>query len=256
MEDQPAARGRLLAAPLTPLGRFSDASNATFLVHLSDRGVAPNPAGLGPEDLAALPSQDLGIWKPVAGQAALWDFDSRTLPRREVATCLVDRHLGTDLVPETVWREGPHGPGSLQAHVPHDPSNHLLAWLESDARDSERLAALVVLDLVVNNTDRKSGHVLVAPDGDRIWAIDHGVTFHRDDKVRTVAWQLGGKPIPAGLRAAAERLATELDDDGAWLRAQLDDDEVGATAVRARRVARGPTFPELEHRGQLPWPLV
>lgn len=256
MGDQPAARERLLSAPLTLVGRFADASNATFLVHLSDRASPPGPDVLDRDGPAALPSSDLGIWKPVAGQAALWDFDARTLPHREVATCLVDRRLGTGLVPETVWRNGPHGPGSLQAHVPHESSNHLLTWLESDARDDDQLAALVVLDLIANNTDRKSGHVLIAPDGARIWGIDHGVTFHVDDKVRTVAWQLGGQPIPSRLRSAAADLAADLEADGTWLRMELGDDEVRATARRARGVAASGAFPVLEHRSQLPWPLV
>ena len=161
-----ASVARLTSAPLTVLGMYANASNATMLVHLSDDG--PPRVAPGQDPLDVLASRDLGVWKPVAGQQPLWDFDAATLPHREVAAGIVDRLLRTDLVPPTVWRDGPHGPGSLQAHVPHDPTRHLLEWVDGPDRDDAMLAALVVLDLVMNNTDRKSGHVLVAPD--RIWA--------------------------------------------------------------------------------------
>lgn len=247
-----ATVARLSSAPLTVLGMYANASNATMLVHLSDDGPPQVPPGQDPLDVLA--SRDLGVWKPVAGQQPLWDFDAATLPHREVAAGIVDRLLGTDLVPPTVWRDGPHGPGSLQAHVPHDPTRHLLEWVDGPDRDDATLAALVVFDLVVNNTDRKSGHVLVA--ADRIWAIDHGVTFHVDDKVRTVAWQLEGTPVPADLRGAAARLADRLVAAPGELVGHLAADEIAATVRRARAVAATADFPGLTSRAQLPWPLV
>ena len=247
-----ATPARLQSAPLTVLGMYANASNATMLVHLSDAGSPRLDPDVDP--LSVLDSRDLGIWKPVAGQQPLWDFDAATLPHREVAAGIVDRLLGTDLVPPTVWREGPHGPGSLQAHVPHDPARHLLEWVDGPDRDDDQLARLVVLDLVMNNTDRKAGHVLVG--AVRIWAIDHGVTFHVDDKVRTVAWQLQGEPVPTALRTAAAGLADLLDDEPAHLLDHLDREEVAATFRRAREVAGRDRFPTLVGRGQLPWPLV
>jgi uncharacterized repeat protein (TIGR03843 family) len=253
---QHATPDRLRTAPLTVLAVFLNASNATFLVHLDDRAPAPDPDDVDEEDLAGLEPADLGVWKPAAGQAPLWDFDAATLPRREVAAHLVDAALGTNLVPPTVWRVGPQGPGSLQAYVAHDPAAHLLTWIEEEHADADTLADLVVLDLVINNTDRKAGHVLVAPGGERVWAIDHGVTFHVDDKVRTVAWQLEGEPVPADLRQRAGELGDRLREDPSWLRAHLADREVLATIRRAHRVAAMEAFPALVDRAQLPWPLV
>lgn len=254
----PASAQRLRCASLSVLGRYTDASNATFLVHLDDVRATPEVARLDPDVIASLPADDLGVWKPVAGQRELWDFDAASLPHREVAAHLVDQALGTDLVPTTVWRDGPLGPGSLQAWVPHDPGAHLLTWLESREREDTVLARLVVLDLVINNTDRKAGHVLVGPADrpPRIWAIDHGVTFHVQDKVRTVAWQLQGELIPQDLRDAAGGLADSLADDPGWLRAHLADDEITATTRRAREVAGAERFPMLADRRQLPWPVV
>lgn len=248
-----ATMDRLAAAPLTVLGTYPHASNTTILVHLSDANEPP--ADVGGDVLDRVPSRDLGIWKPVAGQAPLWDFDAATLPGREVAAYVVDQLLGTDLVPPTVFREdGPLGPGSLQAHVPHDPAMHLLAWEERDDFDPASLGPLVVLDMVINNTDRKASHVLFGPT--RFWAIDHGVTFHVEDKLRTVAWQLQGEPVPAHLRAAAGRLAAHLADGAGDLDAHLQPDEVIATIQRAARVAKHDRFPLLQQRAQLPWPLV
>lgn len=248
---------RLGEAPLTVLARYGNASNATFLVHLDDRGGPPGREAVGPDDLADLPPHDLAVWKPVSGQRPLWDFDAATLPRREVAAHLVDRALGTDLVPPTVWRSGPHGDGSLQAWVAHDPEAHLLTWVESHDRDDRRLAALVALDIIINNTDRKAGHVLVGTGGrSRIWAIDHGVTFHVDDKVRTVAWQLQGELVPADLRTAAAGLVDDLEADAGWLHEHLAAEEVAATIRRARNVAGMERFPLLVDRLQLPWPMV
>jgi uncharacterized repeat protein (TIGR03843 family) len=245
---------RLAAAPLTVLGAYAHASNTTLLVHLDDR--RPAPEGGDPDAVARLPNEDLAVYKPVRGQRPLWDFDADTLPHREVATAVVDRLLGFDLVPPTCWRdEGPFGPGSLQAHVPHDPDQHLLTWLaDPDRRDDRVLARLVVLDLVVNNTDRKAGHVLVGPD--RAWAIDHGVTFHVDDKLRTVAWDLQGRAVPSDVRRAVAGLAATLRADAAVLAAHLSAAEVAATVRRCDRVAAMEAFPALAHRGQLPWPLV
>lgn len=251
-----ADAARLAGAPITVLARYGNASNETYLVHLDDHRGPPG-RDVAPADLADLPADDLAVWKPVAGQRALWDFDAATLPRREVAAHRVDRALGTDLVPPTVWRRGPLGEGSMQAWVAHDPAAHLLTWVESRHRDDQRLAALVVFDLVVNNTDRKAGHVLVGQgDPSRIWAIDHGVTFHVDDKVRTVAWQLQGQSVPAALRTAAARLVDDLEADAGWLREHLAAEEVAATIRRARTVAGMERFPPLVDRFQLPWPMV
>ena len=239
---------------MTVLATYAHASNTTLLVHLDDR--RPPPDTVDADVVGSVQNEDLAVYKPVRGQRPLWDFDAATLPHREVATAIVDRLLGFDLVPPTAWREvGPFGPGSLQAHVPHAPDEHLLTWLADPARrDDEVLGRLVVLDLVVNNTDRKAGHVLVG--ADRVWAIDHGVTFHVEDKVRTVAWDLQGRPLSPSLRAAVADLAQVLRDGHDELAAHLSPAELAATRRRCEELAAAGAFPSLEHRGQLPWPLV
>jgi uncharacterized repeat protein (TIGR03843 family) len=143
----------------------------------------------------------------------------------------------------------------VQAYVDHDRDEHWFTWVDDDAtRDPEVMARLVVLDLVVNNTDRKGGHVLVGPE--RIWAIDHGVTFHVDDKLRTVAWELQGEPVPAELRRRCAALADWLVAEPPALARHLTVDEIAATRRRAVRVAATERFPVLVDRSQLPWPLV
>ncbi len=262
MTGELASPDRLAGAPLDVLAAFANASNTTLLVQLTD---ATEPTALADGDtmdpLDRHAARDLAVYKPVRGQRALWDFDATTLPGREVATAIVDRRLGFDLVPPTVWRdEGPLGPGSLQAYVPHDAEENWFTWVAEDRRDPDAMARLAVLDLVVNNTDRKGGHVLV--DGDRIWAIDHGVTFHVEDKLRTVCWELQGERVPARLRDRCLALGSWLaagdqsDPDTASLWRHLTPDEVEATRRRALAVATRDAFPVLEHRGQLPWPLV
>ncbi|MBY5164392.1 SCO1664 family protein [Salsipaludibacter albus] len=225
-----------------------------------DRDTRPaggrQPSETVPDPLDLHPAGELGVYKPVRGQRPLWDFDATTLPGREVATAVVDDRLGFGLVPPTVWRdEAPLGPGSVQAYVAHDHEAHWFSWVEDEgARDLAAMARLVVLDLVVNNTDRKGGHVLVADD--RIWAIDHGVTFHVEDKVRTVAWELQGERVPAPLRLACAALADWLVTEPDELARHLTPDEIAATHRRAIATAARETFPVLVDRYQLPWPLV
>lgn len=261
--DDLASPARLAVAPIHVLAAFANASNTTLLVQLTDR---TDPVDLddrledydehGPVDpLEVHPAADLAVYKPVRGQRPLWDFDAATLSGREVATALVDQRLGFGLVPPTAWRgEGPLGPGSLQAYVPHDAEENWFTWVAEERRDRDAMARLAVLDLVVNNTDRKGGHVLVGPD--RIWAIDHGVTFHTEDKLRTVCWELQGEPIPTVLRERCVDLAGWLAEPPADLRRHLTPDEIEATRTRANAVALREDFPVLVHRGQLPWPLV
>ncbi len=167
------AEGQMLIKGLVPW-----ASNYTFLVTVT----------LGE-------AEALAIYKPSAGEAPLWDFDSGTLYLREVAAYRVSAFLGWPAVPPVVAREGPHGPGSVQAYVPNDPLEHYFAIRErSEAAAALRRIAL--FDQVVNNADRKGGHVLRGEDG-TIWAIDHGLTFHTEYKLRTVIWDWAGSPIPA-----------------------------------------------------------
>jgi hypothetical protein len=227
---------------LTVHGRLPWSSNATYLVELAD------------EDRRCA----LAVYKPQRGERPLWDFPSGTLCHREAAAYLVSEALGWGLVPPTVVREGPWGCGALQLFVEHDPELHYLALDDPDVAAVQRLVAF---DAVINNADRKSGHVLVGDDG-RLWAIDHGVAFHVEPKLRTVIWEHAGERLPDDLRADLRRLAEALDDEapgsaGNELAALLTAPEARATARRARSLARRGTFPDADpSRRAIPWPPV
>jgi hypothetical protein len=238
----------LASGELTVEGRLPWSSNATFLVRVADAQ-----------------GQLLAVYKPRRGERPLWDFPAGTLCRREVAAYVVSEALGWRLVPPTVLRDGPYGPGMLQAFIPHDPDQHYLVLVDPDPLTIRRLVAF---DLVINNADRKSGHVLVADDG-TLWAIDHGVCFHLEPKLRTVIWDHAGEALPAGLAADLERLAGQLAGPAAprtppkagapagALAELLAPEEVAATARRARRLARHGRFPAADPaRRSTPWPPV
>ena len=228
------------AAPLRLYGRIATASNHTLLARLDvpDREV-------------------LAVYKPRAGERPLWDFPTGTLCVREVAAYEVDAFLGWGIVPPTVLREGPLGVGSVQLFVPHDPRTHYFTLIESEAHH-EALARLAVLDLLLNNADRKASHVLLDAEG-RIRGVDHGLTFHTDPKLRTVVWEVGGGPLRRGWRDDLRRLQGALGDPGGALAARLGDllavPEVRALARRAGALSRLEVLPDVDvrHRGY-PWP--
>ncbi len=195
----------------------------------------------------------VGIYKPLRGEIPLYDFPDGTLYRREVAAYRACRALGWDLIPLTVVRSGPHGVGSLQLFVEADAGWDVL-YGESDEHDLQRL---VMFDFLTNNADRKAGHVLRSHDG-RIWAIDHGLTFNEEPKLRTVLWQFQGQPIP-------DDLMTELEDFGTdprrpcELRVELEQllepVEVDGFFARLDRVLARRRFPAPTNRRHVPWPL-
>ena len=216
-------------------GRLPWSSNATFVVSLCLDGVAGR-----------------AVYKPARGERDLWDFPGG-LYRREVAAYVVSEALGWGIVPETVSRaDGPFGPGSYQRFVEADFSQHYFTLME-DERHHDALRRIAVFDLLANNTDRKSGHCIIDGDG-KVWAIDHGLCFHEDPKLRTVIWEFAGEPIDAGLRADAERLSRALPPE---LNDLLDGAERAALARRAAAVARVGQFPDPDpSRRSYPWPLV
>jgi len=222
-------------------------SNGTFLVHVEANG-APTATSLTGETAEVL-SID-AIYKPHRGERPLWDFPDG-LYRREVAAFVVSEALGWGLVPETIVRsDAPYGVGSLQRFVPADFSQHYFTLLEDEARH-DALRTIGTFDVLINNADRKGGHCILGED-DRVWAIDHGVAFHTDDKLRTVVWDFAGEPIPPALLPDVERLAAappDLDD-------LLDEWEIKALVDRARQLCARPRFPRPTSDRPYPWPLV
>jgi len=262
---------RLAAAPMEVVGRFADASNATLLVRLLDRD--PRPLSVLQEDLGHavgiedLDAADLVVYKPRDGERPLWDFPAGTLHRREVAAALVDRALGADLVPETILRDdAPHGPGSVQRFVPHDLEQHYFTVRESALSGQDdplrgRLVMLATFDLVIDNADRKGGHLLVE-DGDgplaqRLRAVDHGVSFNVEPKHRTVVWDLASTPLGPEVGAALDGLIVALDGDlGERLTRLLDPGEIAVTRERARALRAAGVLPEPQGPRPYPWPLL
>jgi len=243
-------------------GRLVDASNTTLRAEITLDGLTRRC-----------------VYKPVRGERPLWDFPDGTLAGREVSAFLVSQATGWDLVPPTILRDGPLGVGALQLWIDEPDGAEALigfvpaydvphGWLPvANARDEDgdayalahaddpRLARLAVFDAVINNADRKGSHLLPAPSG-RIYAIDHGVTFHGEDKLRTVLWNWRGKPLDAAERALLGGLRGAL---GGPLGAMLDDlltqTEIRALAARVDRLLDRGCFPEpSEDWPAIPWP--
>jgi uncharacterized repeat protein (TIGR03843 family) len=247
----------LRTGELTLHGRIMPASNATFVGEIGERRV---------------------VYKPVAGERPLWDFPDGTLAQREEAAYLVSEALGWDIVPLTFRRDGPHGPGMVQLWQEPDSVQEAVTLVaESDVpdgwlhvfdgvddrdrvvslvhEDTEALRRMAVFDAVVNNTDRKGGHVLAMPSGHR-YGVDHGLTFHTDPKLRTVLWGWAGDPLTDAERACLERLQDLLDDElGEQLVELVTPFEVEATRRRVRRMLRVDALPEPgEGWRAIPWP--
>ena len=214
-------------------GRLPWASNATFLVDLCLDGHV-----------------GAGVYKPHRGERPLWDFPPG-LGRREAAAFELSEALGWGLVPPTVVRDGPLGVGSVQWFVEADFEQHYFTLLE-DAGHHAALKAIAAFDLIANNTDRKSGHCLLGLDG-RIYAIDNGLCFHEDFKLRTVIWDFGGERIPEHLVPDIDRVAREVPSP---LAGHLTDEECEAMVRRAGALVRNPVFPVDNTGRRYPWPLV
>ncbi len=234
--SDPAPRAVLERGDVEVHGRIAGSSNATLLV----------TCRLDGDEL-------LAIYKPVAGERELWDFPAG-LDRREVAAHRLSEVLGWGLVPETVLRrDAPFGPGSLQRVVAEDGVSHYFT-LRDEARWQPVLRRIAAFDVVANNADRKSGHVLLAED--RLWAIDHGLTFHVEPKLRTVIWDFAGEAIDDALAEDLERFVrAPLPAD---LAALLCDDERRALVARAHALLDDGVLPTPgpEHHRPYPWPLV
>lgn len=194
------------------------------------------------------------VYKPARGEQPLWDFTWRTLAAREVLTFEASEAMGLGLVPETLMAEGPLGRGSAQRYLDEDTEFDPRPMFSPAGLD-ERLWPFAVLDLVTNNADRKVGHLLKARGDDRLWAIDNGLTFHAQPKLRTVLWGFAGRPIPSTLVEAARR-ALEAE----WLFERisllLSLDEAAATRLRLASILQTPVHPEPpDDRPAVPWPI-
>jgi uncharacterized repeat protein (TIGR03843 family) len=223
-------------------GLLPYSSNHSFLVTVSHEGMT-------------LPA----VYKPRRGENPLWDFEWGTLCQRESAAYLVSKTLGWDLVPPTVLREGTRGIGSVQLFIPNNDSEHYFT-VQEDARYVTTLRQLALFDFIVNNADRKSGHCLVGQD-QRLWAIDHGICFHTEYKLRTVIWEFSDMPIDAPLVNDLKKFhACLLDNESppAQILCQLlTSAERTALITRTKSLLQQRTFPAPPiHRRNYPWPPI
>lgn len=233
--DDDAMPGLLRRGDVRVLGLMPWSSNGTYLVQVSD----------GPDHAPA-------IYKPEAGERPLWDFPCG-LWRREVATWELSHAMGLGLVPPTVARgDAPMGPGSLQAFVPARFAEHYFT-IKDDPAHAAVLRRLCAFDLVANSADRKGGHCLL-DDAGRVWAIDNGLTFHEEFKVRTVIWDFAGERLPGDV---AEALAALLDaGPPAALGDLLSGVERERVLDRAGALLAGGRFPHDPTGRRYPWPMV
>ncbi|MGA5601922.1 SCO1664 family protein [Streptomyces griseoincarnatus] len=261
----PAAAELLVRGELTVRGRIREASNAALYCTVTH------------EDREAA-----CVYKPVAGERPLWDFPDGTLAGREAAAYEVSRATGWDLVPPTVLRDGPYGEGMCQLWIEAGPGAELLALVDGEEpgpgwkaigfaevgegrtallvhADDDRLRRLSVLDAVINNADRKGGHLLPTADG-RLYGIDHGVTFNTEIKLRTLLWGWAGEPLPEEALDVLKRLRDALAPSGlltAALTPLITPAEIDATRARVDALLASGTHPEPgTDWPPIPWPPV
>lgn len=197
------------------------------------------------------------VYKPQRGERSLWDFPDGTLCYREVLAYHLSQTLGWEFVPTTVLRDGPHGIGSLQLFVEHDPA---VNYFSLDDQYIAQLQRFALFDAIINNADRKGGHLLLDRNG-KLWGIDHGLAFHSAPKLRTVIWEFERQPIPDTLLAATSALLTTLTCHSApWVDQMarwLTTSEVNALVRRIEKLLSARVFPSPSGQGpSYPWPPV
>lgn len=232
----------LVRGKLQPQGLLPWGSNYTFLVRIAL------------DDL-----ETAAIYKPREGERPLWDFPDGTLCQREVAAFVVSRALDWFIVPPTVLRDGPHGIGMVQFYIDCNPEEHYFT-LQEERRFHDQFKQIALFDLLINNADRKSGHCL-RDENDHIWAIDHGVCFAVEPKLRTVIWEFAGQPIPDRLVDNLKEFRARFDQrDNRSIYALsqlLDKREMAALKRRADQLIQAGCFPKpLPGYRQIPWPPV
>ena len=227
----------LFEGELKVVGRLVDASNATLYAEIV-RGTTTD-------------ENPKVIYKPIAGERPLWDFPEGTLANREYAAYLLSKEAGFDLVPKTVLRDGPFGKGMVQEWIDTDEETDVVSFGQSDDSSLRKMA---LFDAIINNTDRKFGHLLITK-GDQVLGCDHGVTFHEEDKLRTVLWQFAGEKfnqteirlLKASLEVVSSPEFIEL----------LSEREIAATKMRINRLLSLNEFPlPNPNWPAVPWPPV
>lgn len=199
----------------------------------------------------------LAVYKPRKGERPLWDFPRGTLYQREVAAFVVSEALGFSFVPPTVARAGPYGIGALQLFIEHDEEAHLFT-MQREGGYEDVLLQLTAFDYLINNADRKSGHCLKGRD-ERLWAIDHGICFHSEYKLRTVLWDYVGDPFPEDVHAGLCNVRQCLDERtplAHTLEALLAPEEYKAMRYRLHQLLTAGHFPPPGHGPNVPWPPV
>jgi hypothetical protein len=216
-------------------GRLLDASNVTLIGAIRTSTLAAEC-----------------VYKPVAGERPLWDFPDGTLAGREISAHLVSEATGWRIVPPTVLRDGPFGPGMVQLWMDADPGIELTEFVR---RDDPALRRMAVFDAVVNNADRKGGHIIPTADG-HVYGVDHGICFSVDPKLRTLLWRWAGKPLPVEALAVLERLDADLRGElGEQLHEHLTRREVRRTQQRVAELLRTQVHPQPSGDWPaLPWP--
>jgi uncharacterized repeat protein (TIGR03843 family) len=231
----------LLEGQMELQGLMPWSSNYTFLVNLKQ----------------SKESNLLGIYKPCQGERPLWDFPDGTLCQREFASYLISQMLGWPNIPTTVFRDGPHGPGSVQLFIDAEYEAHYFNMRDNSTL-TEEFRRVALFDFIVNNADRKGGHCLKAKDG-RLWVIDHGLTFHTDFKLRTVIWEYCDEDIPNPLLEDLEQLQNHLAEASrlCQILAQfISLREVQAFKKRVDRLIAAGRLPELHPGRNIPYPPV
>ncbi len=220
-------------------GLLRYSSNYTFLVTMK-------------KDDLCLPA----VYKPRKGERPLWDFHDGTLCNRERASFLTSEVLGWGIVPPTALADGAHGLGSIQFYIDHDPS---VNYFSLDNTFAPQLARIALFDVLVNNADRKGGHILLDAQG-QLWGIDHGITFNEEHKLRTVIWDFAGQNVPTPLMEDVQRLCEAAQDSDGDYRAELltllTPYELDAFQRRIDRIVRTRRYPTPGPGPNYPWPAV
>jgi len=215
-------------------GQFMLGSNYTFFVDVCHEGETYH-----------------AVYKPSKGEQPLWDFPDNTLAQREVAAYLLSEQLGFHFVPVTVLREdGPHGRGSLQQYINYDVEYH---YFNFTSEDKALLKPVMLFDLLINNADRKGSHIFFEDATHKLYAIDHGICFHEENKLRTVIWDFAGQAIP-------DELLTPLSQTDNWpsvFESCLSPREITALQRRANRIFTTRKFPQAPRdRRAFPYPPI